>query len=90
MPCARASGGGRLLQRAEQSVAFTLGQHRRLNAVAGIEAVNALRDMAEKGQVNSDPHMLAVLRDRMQKDPNTYIRLQSAAAIQDLGPRQKF
>jgi hypothetical protein len=26
----------------------------------------------------------------MQKDPSTYIRLQSAAAIRDLGPRQKF
>jgi len=26
----------------------------------------------------------------MQKDPNTYIRLQSAAAIRDFGPRQKF
>jgi len=55
-----------------------------------IEAVNALRDMAEKGQVNSDPHALAVLRDRMKKDPNTYIRLQSAAAISDIGPREKF
>jgi hypothetical protein len=55
-----------------------------------IEAVNALREMADKGQVASDQHMLAVLRDRMQKDPNTYIRLQSAAAISDFGPRQKF
>jgi hypothetical protein len=34
--------------------------------------------------------MLAVLRDRMLKDPNTYIRLQSAAAISDFGPREKF
>ena len=55
-----------------------------------IEAVNALRDIAAKGKVGSDPHMLAVLRDRMQKDPNTYIRLQSAAAISDFGPREKF
>jgi anti-sigma factor RsiW len=55
-----------------------------------VEAINALRDMAANGKVVSDDHMLAVLRDRMQKDPNTYIRLQSAAAIQDLGPRQKF
>jgi hypothetical protein len=45
--------------------------------------------MAEKGQVASDDHMLAVLRDRMQHDPNTYIRLQSAAAIRDLDPGQK-
>jgi hypothetical protein len=55
-----------------------------------IEAINALRDMAARGQVASDDHMLAILRDRMRKDPNTYIRLQSAAAIQDLGPRQDF
>jgi hypothetical protein len=54
-----------------------------------VEAINALRGMAAKGQVESDDHMLSVLR-RMQKDPNTYIRLQSAAAIRDLGPRQKF
>jgi hypothetical protein len=33
----------------------------------------------------SDDHMVSVLRDRMQNDPNTYIRLQSAAAIRDLG-----
>jgi hypothetical protein len=55
-----------------------------------VEAINALREMAAKGQVSSDDHMLAVLRERMQKDPSTYIRLQSAAAIRDLGPREKF
>jgi hypothetical protein len=55
-----------------------------------VEAINALRSMAAQGKVSSDDHMLAVLRDRMQKDPNTYIRLQSAAAIRDLGPREKF
>ncbi len=55
-----------------------------------IEAINSLRDMAAKGQVESDEHLIAVLRDRMEKDPSTYIRLQSAAAIRDLGPRQKF
>jgi HEAT repeats/Putative zinc-finger len=55
-----------------------------------IEAINALRSMAEKGQVTSDEHLLSVLRDRMEKDPNTYIRLQSAATVSDLGPRQKF
>jgi hypothetical protein len=26
----------------------------------------------------------------MQKDPSTYIRLQSAAAVRDLGPREKY
>jgi len=55
-----------------------------------IEAMNSLRDMAAKGQVESDAHTLAVLRGLMEKDPSTYIRLQSAAAIRDLGPRQKF
>jgi hypothetical protein len=55
-----------------------------------VEAINALRGMAAKGQVVPDDHMLAVLHERMQKDPSTYIRIQSAAAIRDLGPREKF
>jgi hypothetical protein len=55
-----------------------------------IEAINALQSMAAKGQVVSDDHILSVLRDRMRTDPNTYIRLQSAAVVHDLGPRQKF
>ena len=55
-----------------------------------VEAINALRGMAAKGQVVPDDHMLAVLHERMRKDPSTYIRIQSAAAIRDLGPREKF
>lgn len=55
-----------------------------------IEAINALQSMAAKGQVISDDHMLSVLRNRMLNDPNTYIRMQSAAVFRDLGPRQKF
>jgi HEAT repeat protein/putative zinc finger protein len=55
-----------------------------------VEAINALREMAANGKVDADDHMLAVLRERMRKDPSTYIRLQSAAVIRDLGPRQKF
>jgi hypothetical protein len=55
-----------------------------------VEAVNALRNLAASGQMDSDDHSVDVLRERMQKDPNTYIRLQSAAAIRDIGPRQKF
>ena len=55
-----------------------------------IEAINTLRALAAEGKVESDEHMRAVLRERMEKDPNTYIRLQSAAAIRDLGPREKF
>ena len=41
-------------------------------------------------QVDSDDHLLAVLRELIKKDPSVYIRLQSAAVIRDLGPRQKF
>ena len=55
-----------------------------------IEAINSLRTMAENGQMESDPGTMAILRERMQKDPSTYIRLQSAAAIRDLGPREKY
>ncbi len=55
-----------------------------------IEAINALREMAEAGAIQSDPQTLEVLRDRMRKDPNNYIRIQSAAAISGLGPREKY
>jgi len=55
-----------------------------------IEAINSLRTMAENGQMESDPGTVAILRERMQKDPSTYIRLQSAAAIRELGPREKY
>ena len=55
-----------------------------------VEAMNTLRDMAARGEIDSDSHVLAVLRDRMKKDPNTYIRIQSAAALRDLEPAQKF
>jgi HEAT repeats/Putative zinc-finger len=56
-----------------------------------VEAINELRELAAKGRVTSDDgHMLSVLRDRMHKDPNTYIRLQSAQVIRELGPREKF
>jgi hypothetical protein len=54
-----------------------------------VEAINSLREMAGRGQVVADNHMMTVLRDRMQHDPNTYIRLESAAAIRDLDPSQK-
>jgi hypothetical protein len=55
-----------------------------------IEAINALQSMAARGEVVSDDHMLSILRNRMLNDPNTYIRMQSAAVFRDLGPRQKF
>ncbi|MFZ0909183.1 MAG: HEAT repeat domain-containing protein [Candidatus Acidiferrales bacterium] len=55
-----------------------------------IEAINSLRELADKGQVPADAHLLAVLRERAQKDSSTYIRLQSAATIQALNPAEKF
>ncbi len=55
-----------------------------------VEAVNELRDMASRGQVSADTQLVSVLQDRMAKDPNAYIRLQSAAAMRDLGPRGKY
>lgn len=55
-----------------------------------VEAMNSLRDLAEQGRIESDSKMLEVLRTRMQKDPNTYIRLQSAATLRDLQPSSKF
>jgi hypothetical protein len=55
-----------------------------------IEAINSLRELADKGQVPADAHLLAVLRERAQKDSSTYIRLQSAATLQALNPAEKF
>lgn len=46
-----------------------------------IEAVNALRAMAEKTSAVRDVRVEKVLKELMRTDPNTYIRLQSAAAI---------
>ena len=55
-----------------------------------IEAINALRTLTEKSPDFDDQRVIDVLRDRMQKDPNTYIRMQSAAAVRQLGPRQSY
>lgn len=55
-----------------------------------IEAINTLRNIAAKNQVPLDAHLVKVLRERALSDPSTYIRLQSAALIQDLGPKQSY
>ena len=47
--------------------------------------VNSLRADGESGV--ADPRILAVLRDRARNDPNNYVRLQSAAALRELGSR---
>jgi HEAT repeats/Putative zinc-finger len=55
-----------------------------------VEAMNKLRDLSANGAMPSDDHMLSVLRERMQRDPNTYIRLQSAALVRDLQPGPNY
>jgi HEAT repeat protein len=45
--------------------------------------VNALR--STQGSAAADPQTLDVLRDRLHNDPNNYVRLQSAAALRELG-----
>ena len=54
-----------------------------------VEAINTLRTLCEAGGEH-DKHMVEVLKDRMKKDPSTYVRLQSAAAIRQLGPRETY
>ncbi len=57
-----------------------------------VEAINSLvgslRAASEKVAAPGDPRLLQVLRDRVEKDPNNYIRMQSAAAIRQLGPHE--
>jgi len=58
-----------------------------------IEAVNALRALAEAAgpeRAAQYPQLMDVLRDRMQRDPNTYVRMQSAAVMRQLGPRVTY
>lgn len=59
-----------------------------------VEAINslqgALQTLAKGGAAPDDQRIVSVLRDRMQRDPNNYIRMQSAAAIRQLGPRQVY
>ncbi len=52
-----------------------------------IEAINALRSAAAS---QPDAELVKVLRDRMQNDSNSYIRLQSAAAVRQLGTRAQY
>lgn len=49
-----------------------------------VEAINSLRLLSERGALLSNPQAVTVLRDRMRTDSNNYIRLQSAAAIQQI------
>lgn len=53
-----------------------------------VEAINALRTISEQGGLAADPNAVNVLRDRMRTDSNMYIRLQSAAAVQQAPANQ--
>jgi hypothetical protein len=57
------------------------------NAGVRIAAINALRSLTEAESAPGDPRILDVLRERMEKDPSTYIRVQSAAAVRQLAQR---
>lgn len=48
------------------------------------EAINALRALVEQQNAPVDPRLIEILRDRMQRDPSTYVRVQSAAAMRHL------
>lgn len=57
------------------------------NSGVRVSAINLLIDSLQNGSEpgSVDSQTLAVLRDRLRNDPNNYIRLQSAAALRDLG-----
>jgi hypothetical protein len=57
------------------------------NVGVRVEAINLLVSAlrAENTPGPADPQLLGVLRDRLHNDPNNYIRLQSAAALRELG-----
>lgn len=55
-----------------------------------VEAITALRTIAEQGAGSQDARLLEVLRDRMQRDPSTFVRMQSAAAVRQLEPRATY
>lgn len=54
-----------------------------------VEAITSLRALAEQG-AGVDQSLLEVFRDRMQRDPSTFVRMQSAAAIRQMGQRAAY
>jgi HEAT repeat protein len=59
------------------------------NSGVRVEAINLLVNSLrpETGSGPADPQTLSVLRDRLRNDPNNYVRMQSAAALRELGER---
>jgi HEAT repeat protein len=57
------------------------------NAGVRIEAINSLKNFAESSNAQVDRQLVDVFRDRMERDPNTGIRVQSAAVVRHLAQR---
>jgi hypothetical protein len=59
-----------------------------------VEAINLLstgaRALTAKGSSKSEDELVRVLRDHMESDPSNYVRMQSAAALRDIGPRRQY
>jgi hypothetical protein len=57
------------------------------NSGVRVEAINVIVGalQSKNGSGVPDPQTLEVLRDRLRNDPNNYVRLQSAAALRELG-----
>jgi anti-sigma factor RsiW len=57
------------------------------NSGVRVEAINILLNALRSGNgfAASDQQTLDVLRDRLRNDPNNYVRLQSQAALRELG-----
>jgi hypothetical protein len=57
-----------------------------------VEAISSLVNSLQKsGEAALDPnaeHVMHVLENLTRKDPNSYVRMQSAAALRQLGPRE--
>lgn len=53
-----------------------------------VEAINSLRTVSERGGLGADSQAVKILQQTMRTDPNVYIRLQSAAALQEVQPNQ--
>jgi hypothetical protein len=57
------------------------------NPGARVEAIDALKSLLEKSEAQPDAQLVDVLRDRMNNDSSTYIRMQSAAAVRQIAAR---
>lgn len=57
-----------------------------------VEAISSLvNSLPKPGEESTEPnaeHVMRVLQNLTRKDPNRYIRMQSAAALRQLGPRE--